>query len=42
MEHGSVFTAICFVSYKFPTVKKTNRTNANKTKNRKNKNTRRK
>jgi hypothetical protein len=22
-EHGSVFTAICFVSYKFPTLSKT-------------------
>ena len=43
MEHGSVFTAICFVSYKFPALKKMNRTNANNKKmNKKNKNTRRK
>ena len=42
MEHGSVFTAICFVSYKFPTVKKTNRTNANNKKNKKKNNKRRK
>ena len=42
-EHGSVFTAICFVSYKFPALKKMNRTNANNKKmNKKNKNTRRK
>ena len=41
-EHGSVFTAICFVSYKFPALKKMNRTNANKTKIKKNNNTRRK
>ena len=40
-EHGSVFTAICFVSYKFPALKKMNRTNANKKMNKKN-NTRRK
>jgi len=40
-EHGSVFTAICFVSYKFPALKKINRTNANKPKIKKN-NTRRK
>ena len=45
-EHGSVFTAICFVSYKFPALKKMNRTNANNKKmnkkmNKKN-NTRRK
>ena len=52
MEHGSVFTAICFVSYKFPSLKKmnlkkTNRTNTNNKKmnkkmNKKNNNTRRK
>lgn len=41
-EHGSVFTAICFVSYKFPALKKMNRTNANNKKIKKNKNTRRK
>jgi len=41
-EHGSVFTAICFVSYKFPALKKTNRTNANNKKNKKKNNTRRK
>ena len=41
MEHGSVFTAICFVSYKFPALKKTNRTNTNNKKIKKN-NTRRK
>jgi arginine decarboxylase len=41
-EHGSVFTAICFVSYKFPALKKTNRTNANNKKNNKKNNTRRK
>jgi pyruvoyl-dependent arginine decarboxylase len=40
-EHGSVFTAICFVSYRFPTLKKMNRTTANKTKIKK-QNTRRK
>jgi arginine decarboxylase len=39
-EHGSVFTAICFVSYRFPTLKKTNRTSVKKIK--KNRNTRRK
>ena len=42
MEHGSVFTEICFVSYKFPALKKMNRTNANNKKIKKNKNTRRK
>jgi arginine decarboxylase len=31
-EHGSVFTAICFVSYRFPTLKKTNRTSVKKIK----------
>ena len=42
-EHGSVFTAICFVSYKFPALKKMNRTNANNKKmNKKNNNTIRK
>lgn len=41
-EHGSVFTAICFVSYRFPTLKKINRTNANNKKIKKNNNTRRK
>ena len=39
-EHGSVFCAICFVSYRFPTLKKTNRTSVKKIK--KNRNTRRK
>ena len=39
-EHGSVFTAICFVSYRFPTLKTTNRTSVKKIK--KNRNTRRK
>ena len=34
-QHGSVFTAICFVSYKFPTLKSNNsRANATKTKRR--------
>ena len=47
MEHGSVFTAICFVSYKFPSLKKmnlkkTNRTNTNNKKMNKKNNTRRK
>jgi arginine decarboxylase len=31
-EHGSVFTAICFVSYRFPTIKKMNRTSMKKIK----------
>jgi arginine decarboxylase len=31
-EHGSVFTAICFVSYRFPTIKKMNRTSVKKIK----------
>ena len=34
-QHGSVFTAICFVSYKFPTLKSNNsRANATRTKRR--------
>ena len=41
-EHGSVFTAICFVSYRFPVLKKTNRSNANNKKITKKNNTRRK
>jgi hypothetical protein len=41
-EHGSVFTAICFVSYRFPVLKKTNRSNANNKKIIKKNNTRRK
>ena len=40
-KHGSVFTAICFVSYKFPTLKsnksRTNATNATRTKRRRTK-----
>ena len=38
LEHGSVFTAICFVSYKFPTLSKSSTTRAfkNSKKTRKN------